>query len=125
MRSTLYLTVVAMCLCAPLLAHAADPENPRTINTTGESTVYVKPDEVVINLGIETWDKQLDKSKSANDAAAKTLLAAIHEMGVEEKHVQADVMQVQIEYPSSGPKNGIEGYYCRRGYAITLKDVSK
>src|SRR5439155_2910564 len=80
-------------------------------------------DEVVVNFGVETFNKVLSESKSANDAASKKLLAAIKDVGVEDKYVQTDVMQVQIEYPAGGPKNGIDGYFCRRQYAVTLKDV--
>src|SRR3954470_2888152 len=124
MRNALLFSVLfSLCLASPI--RAADEDKPRIINTSGESTVYVKPDEVVINLGVETWNKQLAKAKSANDSESKDLLAAIREMGVEDKPIQTDVMQVQIEYPSGGPKNGIEGYYCRRAYTVTLKDTSK
>jgi uncharacterized protein YggE len=106
-------------------ARAAEETPPRTISTTGDANVYVKPDEVVITLGVETFHKVLSESKGANDALCKKLLAAIRDVGVEDKNVQTDVMQVQIEYPSGGAKNGIDGYFCRRSYAITLKDTSK
>jgi uncharacterized protein YggE len=127
MRNTRLLATlcVALLVClAAGAAHAAkQPGAPRTISTTGESTVYVRPDEVVINLGVETFNKDLPESKAANDAASKKLLSAIRGVGVEDKYVQADVMQVQIDYADGGAKNGIDGYYCRRAYAVTLKDV--
>src|SRR5262249_22921725 len=70
-------------------------------------------------------NKQLAKAKSDNDTESKDLLAAIKDLGIEEKNIQTDVLQVQIDYAPSGPKNGIDGYYCRRAYAVTLKDTSK
>src|SRR5439155_20223766 len=114
--------LASLVLLCPVVRAAEEPP-PRLINTTGESTVYVRPDEVVVNFGVETFNKVLSESKSANDAASKKLLAAIKDVGVEDKYVQTDVMQVQIEYPAGGPKNGIDGYFCRRQYAVTLKDV--
>src|SRR5439155_22246201 len=116
--AVLFVSILGIC---PVSRAAEEP--PRTISTTGESTVYVRPDEVVVNFGVETFNKVLSESKSANDAASKKLLAAIKDVGVEDKYVQTDVMQVQIEYPAGGPKNGIDGYFCRRQYAVTLKDV--
>src|SRR5439155_6654620 len=118
--AVLFVSILGIC---PVSRAAEEP--PRTISTTGESTVYVRPDEVVVNLGVETFNKVLSESKAANDAASKKLLAAIKDVGVEDKHVQTDVMQVQIEYNDGGAKNGIAGYFCRRAYAITLKDTGK
>src|SRR5439155_13092856 len=106
MRNSLLFVVFAVSALLSLTVRAADEPPGPTINTSGESTVYVKPDEVIINFGVETWNKQLAKAKSDNDAKSKDLLAAIRELGVEEKNIQTDVMQVQIDYPSGGPKNG-------------------
>lgn len=96
--------------------------NPRTISTSGEAVIYVVPDEVVVGLGIETFDKDLDKAKSANDERATKLLAAIRELKIEDKHIQTDVMQVEIRYAHS-TRAIIEGYTARRAYSITLKNV--
>jgi uncharacterized protein YggE len=95
------------------------------VTTTGEATVNVRPDEVLVNLGVETFDKGLAESKAANDGASRRLLAAIHDLGVEDKYVQTDVMQVQIEYNDGGIRHGIAGYTCRRAYAVTLKDITR
>ena len=104
---------------------AQQVEPPRTISTAGESVVYVVPDEVVVTLGIETFDKGLDESKSANDAASKTLLAAFKNLGVEERHIQTNTLEVEIRYRSNRPWEGIEGYIARRAYSVTLKDAKK
>ncbi len=125
MRSTTTLTAVFASLLLIVCAARAE-ESPRTISATGEASVYVAPDEVVVNLGVETFNPQLDEAKSANDVACKKLLASVRDLGVEDKQIQTDVLNVQIDYQeSSRPSKGIEGYFCRRGYAVTLKDVSK
>ena len=121
MRNTFLLTV---CFATLLPFNAYADEVP-TIDTTGEATVYARPDEVIVNVGVETWNKELSQAKAANDAASKNLLRAIQNLGVDEKNVQSDVMQVQIDYPDGGPKKGIDGYFCRRAYSITLKDTTR
>ncbi len=103
------------------LAPAENAENLRTISTTGEAVVYVVPDEVVIGFGIETFDTNLDKAKSANDSASVKLLKAVRDLKVEEKHIQTDVLTVELRYQSSTHLL-IEGYVCRRSYSVTLKD---
>ena len=99
---------------------------PRTINTSGEAVVFVVPDEVIVNVGVETFDPQLDRTKDANDQASQRLLAAIKEMKVEEKNIQTANLEIDVRYKdSSRPSFGIDGYYARRAYAITLKDVKQ
>jgi uncharacterized protein YggE len=127
MRYPVILSVLLSMLIASVVQAARwtnDPETP-SITTSGEATVYVKPDEVVINLGVETYNKVLSEAKSANDSLSKKLVEKIHDAGVEEKYIKTDVMQVEIIYPDGGIKNGIAGYLCRRAYAVTLKETGK
>jgi uncharacterized protein YggE len=46
-----------------------------TITTSGEATVYVVPDKVVANLGIETYDADLDRAK----AVKRQLLSPVND----------------------------------------------
>ena len=43
------------------------PQETRTITVTGDAEVRVVPDEVMLTLGVQTWDKNLDKAKRQND----------------------------------------------------------
>lgn len=94
---------------------------PRSISTTGESIVYVVPDEVIVNFGVQTFDPSLDKAKNQNDEQSTRLLKAIKSLGVEDKHVKTDTLNVEIRYENN--RRGIEGYETRRIYSITLKDT--
>jgi uncharacterized protein len=119
------LVAAALLLGTALTAAAADGPD-RSIATSGEATVYVEPDEVVVNVGVETFNASLDEAKAANDAASKKLLDALRALEVEERDIGTDVMQVHISYVDNGrPSKGIEGYFCRRGYAVTLKEIGK
>jgi uncharacterized protein YggE len=104
---------------------AAPPAPPRQVSVSGESTVYVTPDEVVIGVGVETFDKSLDATKKANDERSRTLLAAIKDAGVEERHIQTDDLRVSIDYNNGGAARGVEGYLAHREYRVTLKDPKK
>ena len=83
-------------------AEVASNTPPRTITTTGEAVVYVVPDEIVINFGVETFDAQLGKAKAANDEASKKLLEAMRKLGVEDKHLQTSDLEVEIDYIDGG-----------------------
>jgi uncharacterized protein YggE len=95
----------------------------RTVATAGEATVYVVPDEVVVNLGVKTANENLDKVKQQNEEQSAKLVKAIKALGVEEKYIQTDVLNVSIEYTNSVWWQGIRGYVAQRSYAITLKDA--
>ena len=116
----------AICVLALLLSAAASaqvqPPQPRLISTTGESVVYVVPDEVIVTLGVETFNANLDESKKMNAAAAQKLIAAFKELKIEDRHVQTDTLRVDIHYRSSHPLE-IGGYITRRTYNVTLKDI--
>ena len=115
-----------LLLLAPVAARAdGDAAGPRTITVTGESSIYVAPDEVVITVGVETFDASLDKARRDNDERSRELLAAIKAAGVEAKHVQTDDLRVSIDYQDSGPARGVKGYVTHREYRVTLKDPKK
>jgi uncharacterized protein YggE len=98
--------------------------NERTISTTGESIVYVTPDEVVVSVGVETFNGDLDKAKADNDARSSKLLAAVKSLGIEDKHVQTDTLNVEVRYKDYNRNaTEIEGYFARRQYSVTLKDT--
>ena len=115
----------AALLAATALPARAAEEQPRTVSTNGEATVYVAPDEVVVTVGVQTFDPDLDKSKAANDERAAKLLKAVKGLGIEDKHVQTDTLQVSLQYHDGHPTHGIEGYYAHRTYTITLKDTKQ
>jgi len=115
--------LIAAAMLVSSIAMAAEAP-PRTVSTSGEAVVYVAPDEVVLNLGVEMFDPQLDRAKTMNDEACERLLKAIKEMKIEEKHIQTSNMDVEVRYKDHNrPSFGIEGYYTRRSYSVILKDV--
>lgn len=116
------LAVLALPLIGALTAAAE--EAPRTISTTGEATVYVVPDQVLVNFGVESFDADLGAARARNDEASRRLVNAIRKLGIPEKQIQADHAEVEIVYRDGGPEAGIAGYRVRRAYAVTLKDVS-
>ncbi len=108
-------------LALVVLAAAALGDEPRarTVQTSGESSIHVVPDKVVVSFGIETRDTALDAAKSRNASEAARLLKAIKALGVETDAIQSDVLTVTIEYSN---RHTIAAYYVRRNYSVTLKD---
>jgi uncharacterized protein YggE len=124
MRYMMRGSVVAVALCVySTLAVAQQQENLRTISTNGEAIVYVMPDEAIVNFGVQTTHNELDRSKAANDEAAKRLVKAVKAMGIEDKYLATDNVQVELQYQDQG--RVISAYIVTRMYMVTLKDVKK
>jgi len=119
MRRTAY-ALGSICLLM-INSALADESKERTITTSGESVVYVEPDEVILDFAVETRDQSLDKAQSLNNEAAAKLVAAVKKLGIEERHIQTDHLTVQILY-HNGNDLVVSGYSATRGYSVTLKD---
>ena len=109
-------------LALTLLLSAGPALAQGTISVSGEALLYVVPDEVIIGLGIETFDPILARAKTQNDTETARLLAALQRQQIEHRHIQTDTMQVEMHYRTGHPSEGIEGYYVRRAFTVTLKD---
>jgi len=97
----------------------------RLITVTGDADVKVVPDEVVLLLGVETWDKDLSVAKSQNDERVKKVLALVKDFGIESKHVQTDQISVEPRYEDSYTQRDFVGFFVRKSVVVTLKDISK
>jgi uncharacterized protein YggE len=122
MRTPALAASIVLLACSA--AAAADAPQ-RSVSTTGDAVVHVVPDEVIVGLGVETFAAKLDEAKKLNDDRATRLVRTIKAAGVEERHIQTDTLEVEIKYRSDRPSDGIEGYYARRAYSVTLKQPKK
>lgn len=134
MRKTVLLAaILLMCVLASLGAPSLRAENSaapalaaRPITTTGDAEIKVAPDEVILILGVETWDKNIQTAKKQNDDRIKKITMLTKDFGIDPKHVQTDHINVEPRY-----RNGLYtdadfiGYFIRKTVVITLKDVSK
>ena len=75
------------------------------ITVTGEAVVNVKPDKIVITLGIETWDTEITVAKQANNDILKKTVAAVKESGVAEKDMQTDHLSIEPRWENGYRKD--------------------
>jgi len=123
-RYATWLFVVFLMNCGHVCA--VDKEQPPTINVTGEAEIRVVPNEVVLTLGVETWDYNLDSAKSLNDACVKAVIDAAKAKGVEEKDIQTDYLTIEPQYlPAYKRASIFTGYFVRQRLVIDLRDVAK
>jgi uncharacterized protein YggE len=120
MRGTVQFLAVLAVICS---VAAAQQENLRTISTSGEAIVYVVPDEAVITFGVQTSSPELDPAKTANDQSSQRLVKAVKAMGIEDKHLGTDNVQVELRYRNDG--RDVRAYVVTRMYMVTLKDTKE
>lgn len=111
-------------------ANAQNYDPRRTISVTGDAEVKVVPDEVVINMAVETNNSDLDKAREENDKKVSAVIAMVKKLGVEGKFIQTDYLSVEPRYDYTVQYNNERerkflGYYMTKNISVTLRDVSK
>ncbi|MBN1385250.1 MAG: SIMPL domain-containing protein [Elusimicrobia bacterium] len=99
---------------------ATDKTEPRIITVTGDAEISVVPDEVILTIGVETKNENLDTAKSENDRSISNILAVTKKYKIKEKDVQTDHISINPIYKNQKFVN----YQVRKTVVITLKDIS-
>jgi len=92
------------------------------ISVTGEATVRVQPNQVILQLGAETRGKDLLKTKSKNSDIISKAIAYCKSKGIAEKHIQTDYIRMtpSYNYNSLGELNY---YNVDQSLSITLEQM--
>ncbi len=101
-------------------------QEPRRITVSGEAEVRVVPDEVILTLGIETWDKNLETAKRQNDDVVARVLALAADHGIATEHVQTDYVNIEPRYRNGYYEDrDFIGYFVHKNIVITLRDLGQ
>jgi len=123
MKSILSTVLLLFCGIVPS-AFSQECIEPRRIIVTGTAEVNVTPDEVVLDLGVETLDKDLSVAKSQHDDRVKKIIAEVRGAGVEAKDIQTNQLRMSAEYSREKVSHFL-GYEMTQTIEVTLKDLSK
>jgi uncharacterized protein YggE len=96
----------------------------RQISVSGSAEVKVTPDEVDLNVTVETRNANLDQAKRDNDDRIAGALRFLKQNGVKEKDIQTDYLSIQPIFDSREKLAVTPGLYqVRKGIGIRLLDV--
>jgi len=99
---------------------------PRLITVTGDAAVRVVPAEVLLTLGVETWDKDLVVAKDQNDAIVNKVLGLAADYDIDPQHVKTDYINIEPRYRhGTYEEQDFLGFFVRKTIVITLRDISK
>lgn len=122
---TLIAIVLAVVLSGPTVA-ADSGDASGSITVTGEAEVRVAPDEVILTLGVETWNKDLATAKRENDKIVAAVLNLTTKHGIESRHVQTDYVSIEPRYRNGYYEDrDFIGFFVRKTISITLRDLTK
>ncbi|MDC7995377.1 SIMPL domain-containing protein [Altibacter sp. HG106] len=100
----------------------AQESTPPQVQVSGEGTVTVVPDEVTIDIRVESTGDDAQTVKRDNDAIVKSVLQAVSAMGIAEKDVRTEYIRLNKNY-NHNTKN--YNYAANQAIAITLRDLEK
>lgn len=97
------------------------------ITVEGEAAINVVPDEVVISVGIESSDSDLQKVKRVNDERVARLRSVALANGIAAKDIRTDYINLTPNYSdrSLDTKRSLIDYTQRTTVVLTLRDVEK
>jgi uncharacterized protein YggE len=127
MKKTLLLIFAALAVtfAASPRARAEDKPEPRLVTVAGEAEVNVAPDEVVFDLTVSTFNKELRVAKSQTDERIKNLLALAKRYAVADADTQTDYINLTPRYRGDNEARTLLGYSVRKDLVLTLRDVTR
>jgi uncharacterized protein YggE len=96
----------------------------RTITVTGQAEVMVVPDEVVVNLGVESFQLELEGAKAENDRIVSAVIAAVKKAGVSNDNLRTDYLYIQPRYRETSEERVLLGYIVRQSIIVIVKEMS-
>ncbi len=121
---TLFL-VLGLTVVYAFPVFAGDDSKIRLISVTGDAEIRVRPDQVILTLGIETDDMILAEAKSKSDQRSRNLLDTLARFNIDKKDIQSDYIQIEPRYDYDKKKREFLGYFVRKTYVVTIHDIDR
>ena len=120
----LAILALAVSACGPTTVNQAAPVTPRTLNVSGLGVVYLRPDIVYINIGVNTQRENAAEAVEVNKGQTNAVIAAIKESGVEEKDIRTTNFSIWSN-PQYDPAGQITGttYSVDNTVNVTVRDL--
>jgi uncharacterized protein YggE len=96
-----------------------------TITVNGQAEVKVKPDEVMITVGVETDNMDIARARADNDTRVKAIVAAATAQGLRAEDVRSEFLDIQPRYRDESDRRTFLGYFARRSLSVTLRETAR
>jgi len=131
MKQPILLSALLVGLAAEMIpdatAQSASPPLPQ-ISLSGSAEVRVAPDEIILNVAVETRAETLEPARVENDLKINACLAFLKEHQLKERDFKTDHISIQPHYNYRDNANVSYvkpvGYIVRKNLEVRLKDVA-
>ena len=120
-----FLTTLLVGLCLTLSSQAQQKVEPPLITVTGDAEVSVAPDEVVFDVTVQSFNRELRLAKSQTDERLKNLLELTRRYKVAAADVQTDYVKLEPRYKRGDETRTLTGYSIRKDLVFTLRDITQ
>ena len=122
----LAILALAVSACGPTTINQAAPESVRTLNVSGLGVVYLTPDIVYINIGVNTQRENASEAVEINKEQTSAVIQAIKDFGVNEKDIRTTNFSIwsNPQYDPSGQITGTT-YSVDNTVNVTVRDLEK
>jgi len=107
---------------------AAEEIDHRLISVSGEAQLQVKPDQAIINIGIENTAADAQTAQRENSLKMNAIITAIYSSGISKDDVQTSNFNLSPIYEWQGEKTQkqvLVGYRCNNTVTVKVKDLAK
>lgn len=123
MRYIRYALVLSLLL--PAFAEAGVIENSRTVQVSGEHTIYAMPDMAILQLSAFGDAVSVEQAKAQADAQLRAIKTVTSRAGIKDKHIMTSAMRVTPRYTYPQNRDRIlEAYEVTYDIKLKLYDLS-
>src|ERR1035437_2954464 len=115
------LLALLLTVTSPALAQTAPPPQ---ISLSGSAEVKVAPDEIMLNVAVETRDEALEPARLENDQKIAAALLFLKQSGITNKDIKTDFINIRPDYDYNGSHVKPVAYIVRKNIEIRLTDIA-
>lgn len=117
------LALVALSACDRETVIMPDSEDNR-IYVTGRATVTTSPDIAITQIGVQTFNREVEPAVDENNRKSEAVIAALRAQGVAEKDIRTTSFNIYPQRDYKGDNNyEIVGYQVNNTVMATLRDL--
>ena len=117
MKKLIFLLVLTVSLHN---LNAQNSQDRSLVNVSGEGTVNVEPDRVVIKSRIEHEGKSAAAVKAENDGVVDAIISFLKKQGVKENDIQTEYVNLNKRH---NYETKTDSYVANQSISITLRDI--
>lgn len=122
----LSLVVLVLAGCSPASGEAEVPAEPSTISVSGTGTAIASPDQVTLQLGVETVSEDPSEAISENSERMNAVMGVLTGMKIPQDTIQTVNYSMWVEdvYDANGP-TGQKRYHLTNQISVQLDNLDQ